>query len=92
MTDPNAGGAGVGGGAGIGGEAGGGGAAPVQMTQDQLDRLITAATGGGTARRRQEKRLTPFSTSQSADWLAWRANFNRVASLNGMMMKNAVKY
>ena len=71
MTDPNAGGAGV-----------GGAAAPIQMTQDQLNQLITAATGGGAARRRQEKRLTPFSTGQSADWLAWRANFTRVASLN----------
>ena len=47
------------------------------MDADQLQQLINAVAQPG----RSGKRLTPFSSTNATDWLAWRENFMHVAAL-----------
>ena len=56
----------------------------VNMTNAQLQQIIQAAApAAAPARRKAEKRLSPFTTGRDVDWLAWKANYVRVAALNG---------
>ena len=51
----------------------------VNLQPDQLQQLIQAVGGGNG--NRSSKRLTPFSSADPTDWIAWRTTFGRVAEL-----------